>query len=77
MLLDPYNQCWSSAVEQEEAQGGKDVKEQADAQSPEDLDVEWIIGLDQNRPGHGEEEKIEGGAIAGECRYDKEREGGD
>ena len=39
--------------------------------------MKGIIGLDQNGPSHGEEEKIEGSAIAGEGGYDEEREGGD
>ena len=36
-----------------------------------------IISLDQNGPGHGEEEKVQCSAVTGEGRYDKEREGGD
>lgn len=39
--------------------------------------MQWIIGLDQDGPGHGEEEKIESGAITGEGRYEEKRERGD
>ena len=36
-----------------------------------------IISLNQYRPGHGEEEKVQGSAVTGEGGYDKEREGRD
>ena len=72
MLLDSHRQCRCQAVKSQEAQGWKDVEENANAKGSKDFNVKRIVCLDQDGPGHGEEEKIEGGAIAGEGWYDEE-----
>lgn len=77
MLFDPDGEVGHRAVEDEEGQGGKDVEDEADAQRAQKLDFQWVIRSDEDGPCHVEEQKVDGGPVAGEGGDDEEGEGGD